>query len=369
VLVELESVFQAPVIEAYGMTEAAHQIASNSLPAAWPAALGERKAGSVGVAAGPQVAVMDEAGHLLPAGVTGEIVIRGANVMARYENNPTANESAFTDGWFRTGDRGRLDADGYLFLTGRLKEIINRGGEKISPREIDELLLEHPAIREAVTFAVPHPRLGEEVAAAVVLREGAAATEREIRAFVAGHLADFKVPRQVLIVNEIPKGPTGKLQRIGLAQKLGVTAVADELVQPQEEFTAPRTPTEAKLAAIWRQVLGIEAVSIHDPFFHLGGDSILATQLIARVRDAMQVELPLLCLFDEAPTVAGMAGLIETIGQAAPSQPAPLLQTVAADGGALVPRPAPADESGSQLSRVAPSRWPPQCRSPGSQSQ
>ncbi|HET9595009.1 MAG TPA: AMP-binding protein, partial [Anaeromyxobacteraceae bacterium] len=216
VMAELERVFRAPVIEAYGMTEAAHQMASNPLPPR------SRRPGSVGVAAGPEMAIMDEAGRLLAPGETGEVVIRGPNVTAGYEANPEANAKAFTNGWFRTGDQGVMDGEGYLSLTGRLKEIINRGGEKISPLEIDAVLMEHPAVQQVVTFAMPHARLGEEIAAAIVLREGKAATERELRDFAAGRLADFKVPRRVLILPEIPKGATGKLQRIGLAKKLGL---------------------------------------------------------------------------------------------------------------------------------------------------
>ena len=216
VIAELERVFNAPVIESYGMTEAAHQMASSPLPPA------RRIPGSVGIAAGPEVAIMDNAGALLQAGATGEIVIRGDNVTAGYENNPKANAEAFVKGWFRTGDQGVLDADGYLTLTGRLKEIINRGGEKVSPREVDEVLMDHPAVAQVVTFAMPHDKLGEEVAAAVVLREGHQLTERELRDFVASKLADFKVPKKILFLAEIPKGATGKLQRIGLAAKLGL---------------------------------------------------------------------------------------------------------------------------------------------------
>lgn len=216
VLAALESTFGAPVIEAYGMTEAAHQMASNSLPP------GRRKPGSVGIAAGPEIAIMAPDGTFVPQGQPGEIVIRGDNVTSGYEANPDANRAAFTHGWFRTGDQGIMDADGFLSITGRLKEIINRGGEKISPREVDEILMEHPAVHQAVTFAIPHDKLGEDVGAVVVLRDGKNASERELRDFVKGRLVDFKVPRRIVFVSEIPKGATGKLQRIGLAEKLGL---------------------------------------------------------------------------------------------------------------------------------------------------
>jgi acyl-CoA synthetase (AMP-forming)/AMP-acid ligase II len=218
VMAELEEVFKAPVIESYGMTEAAHQMASNPLP---PRA---RKAGSVGIAAGPEVAIMSEDGDLLPQGEIGEIVIRGPNVTKGYENNPDANLKGFANGWFRTGDQGIIDTEGYLSLTGRLKELINRGGEKISPLEVDAILMDHPAVGQCVAFAIPHDKLGEEVGAAIVLREGQTVTERELRDFAAVRLADFKVPKKIVFLDEIPKGATGKLQRIGLAQRLGIDA-------------------------------------------------------------------------------------------------------------------------------------------------
>ncbi len=164
----------------------------------------------------------EDGDDFLPTDAVGEVVIRGPNVTDGYIENPTANATAYTNGWFRTGDQGTLDAGGYLTLTGRLKEIINRGGEKISPREVDEILLDHPGVGQVVTFAVPHARLGEDVGAAVVLAEGAEVTEVELREFVGKRLADFKVPRKVLFLDEIPKGATGKLQRIGLAEKLGL---------------------------------------------------------------------------------------------------------------------------------------------------
>ncbi len=216
VIRELEEVFKAPLIEAYGMTEATHQMCSNPLPPA------VRKPGTVGQAGGPEVAIMAEDGTLLARGETGEIVIRGPNVTAGYESNPKANAEAFVNGWFRTGDQGVMDADGYVSITGRLKEIINRGGEKISPREVDEILMDHPAVAQVVCFGMPHPKLGEEVAAVVVLRDGQQASVRELQEFVAQRAADFKVPKKVLFMAEIPKGATGKLQRIGLAAKLGL---------------------------------------------------------------------------------------------------------------------------------------------------
>ncbi|GAP33700.1 acyl--CoA ligase [Piscinibacter sakaiensis] len=216
VIAELEAVFKAPLIEAYGMTEATHQMASNPLPPA------QRKPGTVGRAAGPEIAIRAEDGRLLPAGEVGEIVIRGPNVTTGYENNPKANEDGFADGWFRTGDQGTMDAEGYISITGRLKEIINRGGEKVSPREIDEILMDHPAVAQVVCFGMPHPKLGEEVAAVVVLREGQQVSERDLQQFVGGRAAEFKVPKKILFMDEIPKGATGKLQRIGLAQKLGL---------------------------------------------------------------------------------------------------------------------------------------------------
>jgi acyl-CoA synthetase (AMP-forming)/AMP-acid ligase II/thioesterase domain-containing protein len=304
VMAELETAFGAPVIESYGMTEASHQMASNPLPPL------PRKPGSVGKAAGPEVAIMDQAGSLLPRGQTGEVVIRGASVTPGYENNSKANEGAFTNGWFRTGDQGYLDADDYLFLTGRIKELINRGGEKISPREVDEVLLDHPAVAQAVAFAVPDTRLGEEVAAAVVLRPDASVTEKALQRFAADRLADFKVPRRVLVVKEIPKGPTGKLQRIGLAEKLGLTELNLEPAERESEFVSPRTATEETLAKIWVRLLKVERVGVRDDFFRCGGDSVLATGLFAEIHKAFGKNLPMATLL-EGTTVEFLAGVID----------------------------------------------------------
>ena len=301
VMAQLERVFSVPCVEAYGMTEAAHQMCCNPLP---PAA---RKPGSVGPAAGPQVAIMDDAGHLLDSGETGEIVIKGPNVTAGYANNPEANTKAFTNGWFRTGDQGHMDDDGYVFLTGRLKELILRGGENISPREIDEVLMDHPSVAQAVAFAMPHRQLGEDVAAAVVLREGQTADEASLRAHAAAQLADFKVPRRIVIVDQIPKGPTGKLQRIGLAEKLGVGGT-DGAAGPAD-YVEPAEGRERALADIWQDVLRVERVGARDNFFDLGGDSVLASQVIARVEQQGLGRLAMLKFF-ESPVLTDMAGAI-----------------------------------------------------------
>ena len=217
VMKSLRDTFNAPVIEAYGMTEASHQMCSNPLKL--------QKPGSVGIAAGPEVRIAQENIAKFTDGI-GEVVISGGNVTPGYENNEDANKKNFFESegkrWFRTGDQGAFDVDGYLELTGRLKEIINRGGEKISPLEVDSVLLDFPAIGQVVTFAIPHPKLGEEIGAAVVIKEGYSANESDIRAFAKSRMANFKVPRRILILDEIPKGATGKIQRIGLAEKLGL---------------------------------------------------------------------------------------------------------------------------------------------------
>jgi acyl-CoA synthetase (AMP-forming)/AMP-acid ligase II/acetyltransferase-like isoleucine patch superfamily enzyme len=295
VMASLEEVFNAPVIESYSMTEASHQMTSNPLPPLL------RKPGSVGMAAGPEIAIMDEAGKLLPRGQIGEVVIRGINVTNGYENNPTANQSAFVNGWFRTGDQGQVDADGYLFLTGRIKEIINRGGEKIAPKEIDELLMQHPAIAQAVAFAVPHPTLGEDVAAAVILNGNTSLTESEIRAFASTRLADFKIPTRILIVDDIPKGPTGKLQRIGLAEKLPVKLQAD--------FVSTRNQVEEQVAEAWKDLLKLGEIGVRDNFFVVGGDSLTASMMMLEIEKRFNTVISI-ADFIKSPTIETMARLI-----------------------------------------------------------
>jgi acyl-CoA synthetase (AMP-forming)/AMP-acid ligase II/thioesterase domain-containing protein len=302
-MAELERVFQTPVLESYGMTEASHQMASNPLPPL------PRKPGSVGKAAGIQLGIINAAGSLLSPGELGEVVIQGASVTAGYENNSVANENAFVDGWFRTGDQGYLDEDGYLFLAGRIKELINRGGEKISPREVDEVLLDHPAVAQVLTFAIPDPQLGEEVGAAVVLRDKAVVTELGLREFAAARLAPFKVPQQVVILSEIPKGPTGKPQRIGLAQKLGISVVA-KAVAAKAAYVAPRTPAEQTLEKIWARLLGVERIGVQEDFFHAGGDSVLATALLAEIQRTFGRHLSHANMLQGA-TIAYLADLLD----------------------------------------------------------
>ena len=288
----LEESFQVPVIESYGMTEAAHQMASSPLPP------GQRKSGSVGPAAGPEVSIMDETGNLLTSGEIGEVVIRGANVTQGYDNNDDVNVAAFTKGWFRTGDQGYLDPDGYLFITGRLKEIINRGGEKIAPREVDEVILQHPAVAEAICFAMPHETLGEDIAAAVVLRPQAEASVSELKQFVAITLADFKVPRQIVFVDAIPLGATGKIARNGLSEKL-----ANQL---KSESRAAQNEFQSAVAEIFGEVAGVEQVGATDDFFDLGGDSLRAFQVISRIRARFDVNLSIATVFAKS-TVAELA--------------------------------------------------------------
>ncbi len=303
VITRLEEAFAVPLIEVYGTTEACQNVTSNPLPP------GVRKPGSVGVALTPEVAIIDEHRRFLPPNTRGEIVARGEIIMDGYDRNPEANEEAFFDGWFRTGDEGYMDEDGYFYISGRIKEIIIRGGENISPREVDEVLITHPDIQQALTFAIPDPRLGEDVAAAVVLRDGATTSPMAIREYVAGQVAGHKVPREVVIVDDIPTTATGKLKRIGMAEALGLIGAEEST---QADHVAPRNELEDALAGIWATVLGLESVGVHDRFLALGGDSVLATQIAVRVRQALDVEFSLLRFFGE-PTVAAQAALLEQL--------------------------------------------------------
>jgi amino acid adenylation domain-containing protein len=305
-MAEMERVFMAPVIEGYGLTETAQQICVNPLPP------GERKRGSVGIPGCTEIGILGEGGDLLPTGQTGEIVARGPAVMAGYANNPSANRESFINGWFRTGDQGRLDADGYLYITGRIKEIINRGGQKVSPGEIEELIGSHPAVAEAVVFPVPDSYLGEDIAALIVLKAKDSINEHGLRSFVADRVADYKVPRQIHFVDRIPITPDGKVRRIDLAALLGLDRpdAGPKSVNRPTEFIEPRTPTERTLAHIWRQVLQVERIGVHDDFLMLGGDSILAGLVIARIREVGFPGVSRLTFF-EHPTLVGLAQAID----------------------------------------------------------
>jgi oxalate---CoA ligase len=212
VISAFEERFEVPLIESYGMTEASHQMASNPLPP------GERRPGSVGLPTGTEMAILDEGWSELPPGASGEVAVRGPTVIEAYLDSPEANATSFRGGWFRTGDLGIRSDDGYLSLVGRIKELINRGGEKIAPRDIDEVLLSHPAVREAVTFGVPDAEYGERVEAAVVVISEV--TAAELTRHCAARLARFKVPARIRLVGEIPKGPTGKVERGRVAGQL-----------------------------------------------------------------------------------------------------------------------------------------------------
>jgi len=303
-LEELENAFRAPCLEAYGMTEAAHQIASNPLPPRM------RKLGSVGLPTGFEISILDERGEMLPSGATGEVALRGMSLTAGYENNPEANARSFIRGWFRTGDRGYLDDQGYLFLTGRIKEIINRGGEKISPREIDEVLLLHPAVDQAAAFAVPDKRLGEVVGAAIVLRPDAKTSEAEIRSFAAQKMAYFKVPARIVFVDEIPKTSTGKVQRIGLAKALGLEDGSGRNVRRALAGGKRGTRLEKHILEIFRKITGRSEIDPEDHFFRdCEGDSLDAARLLTAVEMKYGVRIPPNSFVID-PTPVGLAALI-----------------------------------------------------------
>ncbi len=315
-MMELERTFDAPVVEAYGMTEASHQMTSNPLP---PRA---RKPGTVGMPAGPEVAVMDGAGRPLPAGEVGEVVIRGPNVTRGYRDNPEADRAAFVDGWFRTGDEGRFDADGYLTITGQLKELINRGGEKVSPREVDEALVDHPAVAQVLAFAAPHAVLGEG---------GGRSRRAPTREFGDGRRAPrprraatgvLQGPDAVRLSRGDPSRADGQAPARGTGPRAGARPPG-EGGREQRVGHAPRDGLEAALAGIWAEVLGMapDRVGVNRGFLEMGGDSLAAVRVLGRVRDALGVEVTLVNLF-AAPTVAGLAEAVRSALAALPDDAA-----------------------------------------------
>ncbi|MGW1067477.1 non-ribosomal peptide synthetase [Streptomyces aureus] len=303
-MTRLEDLFQVPVVEAYGMTEASHQMASNSLT-------GRRIAGSVGKPAGVKIRVVDSAGNPKSANEIGEIAILGDNVTTGYLDNPEVNAAAFFGNWLRTGDQGFFDDTGYLHLSGRTKEIINRGGEKVFPREVDDVLMQHPAVAQALTFSLSHPRLGEEVGAAIVVNPGIQVDIGELQIFVSNHLAPFKVPRKIVIVPELPKGPTGKPQRIGMEDLI---AASTDVTSPQRD-DGKRSALEDAVIAEWRQILECGEISPLDDFFDLGGDSIQAVRLIGQIEKRFGVALPIASIFTSASFPRGMSHAIAELQQ------------------------------------------------------
>ena len=299
---EVESLFGVPVIQTFGMTEASPLITSTRLPPA------PSKEGSVGVSAGPEVAIMGSGNAMLPPGETGEVVTRGANVMAGYEDARDLNRELFVDGWFRTGDLGFLDRDGHLFLTGRSKDLINRGGEKISPQEVDNVLQRHPAVSECATFSIPHPTLGEDIAVAVVPSTRVNVSAEELQAFSGTHLAPFKVPRRVVFVSELPRTASRKVKRHALTQQFSVQTASGEAM-------SPRTPCEHDLYAIWKRMLRIDSLGVESDFADLGGDSITGVALLEAVQQYHGKPLPTRML-RRITTIADMAkALSDTDGR------------------------------------------------------
>jgi acyl-CoA synthetase (AMP-forming)/AMP-acid ligase II/acyl carrier protein len=279
-MVETEQIFGVPVLQTFGMTEAGPLITSTSLDA-------ERIQGSVGRSCGTEVAIFDPDWSLQSTGSEGEVAIRGPNVFAGYEADPTANAEAFRDGWFRTGDLGRIDAAGNLFLTGRIKELVNRGGEKVNLREVDDALLRLSHVQEAASFPVPHRTLGEDVAAAVVLRQGMVTTSEALRASLADQLAAFKIPRRILVVEALPRNAVGKIDRRVLAESAAGTSDAFGPKKPED-----LNETETRLARIWAQELGLAKVGPDDDFITLGGDSLAALRMLLATEAEFDRALP-----------------------------------------------------------------------------
>ncbi|TWI64165.1 acyl-CoA synthetase (AMP-forming)/AMP-acid ligase II, partial [Bradyrhizobium huanghuaihaiense] len=286
----LQRILGVPVLEHYGSSEAA-QITANQPPP------GPNRPGTCGQPWPETLAIVGKDGHPLPVGARGEIMVRGPTVTSGYLDAPELNRAAFVGGWFRTGDIGSLDADGFLSVHGRVSELINRGGEKIAPAEVESVLLRHPAVAEAAAFAVFHPRLGEDVAAAIVPRPHAHATPLELRHFLQGELASFKIPRRILILDELPKGPTGKVQRRRLRELIDTPTDHQEAMPGPDVNRGPLDDLEAELLTLWRRLLKSEAVTIDDDFFASGGDSLLAMEMLLEVERRIGRPVPDTILF------------------------------------------------------------------------
>ena len=296
--IALEDMFGAPMLESYSTTETG---TITAIPLSGP-----RKPGCVGLSPDDDVAIMDEDGNLLVAGNAGEVVVRGDTVFDGYDDDPEANRRAFRHGWFHTGDCGEIDADGYLKLLGRIDETINRGGEKISPAEIDATTSAHEAVAQAVSFPIPHPTLQQDLAIVVVPRHGAEIREEELRRFLAARLPPHKVPRVIVFAAELPTGPNGKLSRKNLAAHFA----RDIALAGAADGNEPPTKVQEMLLALWREALKRDDIGCDDDFFLAGGDSLSALDLLQRIEDELQYRLPL-SILAEAPTVARLEERIE----------------------------------------------------------
>jgi len=294
VMIRVEELLGVPVIQTFGMTEAGPLIASTALPPA------VRKPGSVGRSCGPEIKI-EKAAATGTASEHGEVAVRGANVFSGYENDDESNRSAFRDGWFFTGDIGYVDRDGDLFLTGRIKQMINRGGEKVNPQEIDDVLLSHPAIAEAASFAVKHKTLGEDVGVAVVLRQPI--TTEALRKFLGTQLSAFKVPSRIIVLERLPRNPVGKIDRLALAS-------AVESIQSEIGHVAPHSDLEVLIASLWSKELNVEFVGVHDDFSLLGGDSLSSVRIWIALEACLDGPIPKGAIA-YASTVAGLAKVLE----------------------------------------------------------
>jgi acyl-CoA synthetase (AMP-forming)/AMP-acid ligase II/acyl carrier protein len=298
----LEVAFGAPVIERYSMSETG-LLACGALPP------GIRKAGAIGKPVLNEIRIMGEDGAFLPSDKEGEVVTRGPGVFEGYLDEPEINAATFIAGWFRTGDLGRVDEDGYLTITGRIKELINRGGEKIAPAEVERTIAEHPAVAAVCVFGIPHPTLGEEVVAAVIPVTGAPANDRSIIEFANTRLASFKVPRGIAFIADFPQLATGKIDRKALAQRYISSAppAIREISNPE----SGRSSLETAVASLWSRLLEIEQARPDLDFFLSGGDSLKLAELLVAIRQQFGVHVSMRDILDEGATVIGLAGLIE----------------------------------------------------------
>jgi oxalate---CoA ligase len=300
---QLEEMFDAPVIEAYGSTETGF-IACNSLQAE------KRKLGSVGLSCGCDIMIQQPDETPSPVGISGEVVVRGKNIIDNYDGDPAGTQAAFQGEWYRTGDLGKLDDEGYLFLKGRLKEVIRRGGQSISPGEIESSLLEHSDVKEAIIFGVPHPTLGEDIGVVVVPIEGAKVTKSDLTSFLATRVSVYKIPQEIIFVETIPTGDTGKVQRRNLARDLGLLNSEKRVVQNPGTEQQTQTKVEKQLVTLWAKALDLETVGLDDNFFALGGDSLQAVELFLNIEEQLGQRLPRSILF-EAGSVSELASRIE----------------------------------------------------------